>query len=438
MTFTGRWFAAACAASALFIASAAGWLPDWLGTAALCALVAATAADLLAAPRRGQLTVQRTCETHAGVGDTLAVGLELRCGAARVPRLRALVRDTVPEGLAPSADPLPAWLAPHRNTTVQYATSLDRRGDYTWGDVHVRLHAPLGLVTVTHAYEAPHTLSVYPGLREAARYLALTRRGRLQQMGVHRARVRGAGRQFESLRDYVQDDEYRRIDWKASARRGRLISREYEVERSQTVLLLLDVGRSMAVEVDGSSKAEHAMAALLTLAQAAADAGDHVGMLVFADTVKAWVSPRRGKEAVFTCLEALHATRPTLAEPDYRSAFAHMRARWRKRSMVVCFTDLWDPDSSHEAIQQISGLMPRHLPLCATYRDSTVMRCASAEIAAPADAYARAVALQVLEDRHTAVAELRRRGVMVVDAPAEKLTADLINSYLTVKSRSML
>ncbi|HLV79946.1 MAG TPA: DUF58 domain-containing protein, partial [Chthonomonadaceae bacterium] len=279
---------------------------------------------------------------------------------------------------------------------------------------------------------------VYPSLVETAKFTLMARRGRLQQAGIRQARLQGAGREFESLRDYLPDDELRRIDWKATARRGRLVSRQYEVERSQNVLLVLDVGRTMLAEIDGVQKIDYAINAALLLAYVATLAEDRVGLLVFADTVQTYLPPKRGRTQVYAILEALYNARASLAEPDYRAALAYLQARWRRRTLVVCFTDLWDPDSSRQTISELAALQPRHLVAAVTLLDTKVQRAADQDVTLPETAYQKAVATQVLEDRQKAVAALTQRGILVVDSPADKLSAELVNRYLEVKERMLL
>jgi uncharacterized protein (DUF58 family) len=281
-------------------------------------------------------------------------------------------------------------------------------------------------------------VKVYPNLSEAAQFSLMARKGRLQQVGIRQARLQGAGREFESLRDYMPDDELRRIDWKATARRGKLVSRQYEVERSQTVLLALDVGRTMLAEIDGVPKLDYALHAALLLAYVASLTEDRIGLLVFSDTVHTYLPPKRGRSQVYAILDAVYNAKATLAEPDYRAAFAYLHARWRRRSLLVCFTDLWDPDSSRQTISELVSQQPRHLTAAVTLLDTRVLRLAEQEADTAPHIYEKAVAMQVLEDRKRANATLSQRGVLVVDSRADKLSAELVNRYLEIKERTML
>ncbi len=183
----------------------------------------------------------------------------------------------------------------------------------------------LGMVERIRRIEAGAAVKVYPNLAHTTQFDLMARRGRLQQLGVRKTRLQGVGRDFESLRDYLPDDEMRRIDWKATARRGKLVSRQYEVEKSQAVIIVLDVGRTMLTEINGVQKLDYAIDAALLLAYVASVSDDMVGLLVFSDHVHTFLPPRRGRGQVFAILEHLYDARASLAEADYQSAFAYLQ-----------------------------------------------------------------------------------------------------------------
>ena len=416
------------------LSPALAWLtPAWYGLLILLALT-----DWFLFPPLDSLAVERLVDDQLSFGAPNPVRLRVRNGST-LP-LRLDLRDAPPEGMEndqPEAGF--AFMVPaHGRHLAAYHITPRARGRYDFGDVYLRVRGRLGLVSRLLRLPLPTAVKVYPSLVETAKFTLMARRGRLQQAGIRQARLQGAGREFESLRDYLPDDELRRIDWKATARRGRLVSRQYEVERSQNVLLVLDVGRTMLAEIDGIQKLDYAINAALLLAYVATLAEDRVGLLVFADTVQTYLPPKRGRAQVYAILEALYNARASLAEPDYRAALAYLQARWRRRSLVVCFTDLWDPDSSRQTISELASLQPRHLVAAVTLLDTKVLRAADQEVTAPETAYEKAVATQVLEDRQKAMSALTKRGILVVDSPADRLSAELVNRYLEVKERMLL
>lgn len=395
-------------------------------------------ADWMLFPSLDALQVERAVDDKLSLGAQNPVQVRIRNGT-EVP-LRLELRDSPPEAIANDlpGTPFELALAPGTRHAAVYHLTPHARGDYTFGDVYLRVRGRLGLVHRLRRVSLPSAVKVYPNLLETAKFTLMARRGRLQQVGIRAARLQGAGREFESLRDYMPDDELRRIDWKATARRGKLVARQYEVEKSQNVLLVLDVGRTMLAEIDGIQKLDYAINAALLLAYVATLSEDKVGLLVFADTVQAYLPPKKGRAQVYAILEALYNAKATLAEPDYRGALAYLAARWRKRSLMVCFTDLWDPDSSRQTITELAALQPRHLVAAVTLLDTKALRAAEQETETAQAVYEKAVAMQVLEDREKAAGALTQRGVLVVDSPADKLSAELVNRYLEVKERMLL
>ncbi len=436
MIFTRRWFLLLTLGVVPILVSMAAprfavLTLAWDGT-----LLIATLVEYLLLPAPSSFEVARQVEPQISLGAENPVRVTVRNPHTWPWRLT--LHDEPPEHVPNDFGDIVFDAKPGHRQTISYRITPRARGDIYFGDLWIRVTGKLGLLARQHRFPAAQLVKVYPNLQEAAKFTLMARRGRLQQAGIRAARLVGAGREFESLRDYQRDDEYRRIDWKATARRGKLISRNYEVERSQNVILVLDVGRTMMAEIDGIAKLDYAVNAALLLAYVATLTDDKVGLLVFADTVQTWIAPAKGRGQVYRILDALYNAEARRAEPDYRGAFAYLAGRWRRRSLVVCFTDLWDPDSSRQTMLELASLQPRHLVACVTLMDTKVLRVAEAPIKAPQNVYEQGVALQVLEDRSCATTELQRRGVLVVDSPADKLSAALVNRYLEVKERMML
>lgn len=438
MTFSRRWLIlfALGVLPLLLTGLAKDWL--WLGLAWVGLLVLFALTDWFLLPPLDKLLVEREVTDQLSLGAENVVRVRIRNGCG-VP-LRLELRDSPPETMPSDLPPEPFRfsVAPDARHAAVYHLTPRARGDYAFGDVYLRVQGRLGLVNRLLRVSLPTQVKVYPNLAEAAKFTLMAKRGRLQQVGIRAARLQGAGRDFESLRDYMPDDEMRRIDWKATARRGKLVSRQYEVEKSQSIVLMLDVGRTMLAEIDGIQKLDYAINAALLLAYVASLADDRVGLLVFGDTIQTWLPPRKGRMQVYAILEALYNAGATLAEPDYRGAMAYLQARWRKRSLVVCFTDLWDADSSRRMITELGALQPRHLVTAVTLLDTKIARAAEQDVTTATSVYEKSVAMQALEERQRALSLLTQRGILVVDSPADKLSAELVNRYLEIKERMML
>jgi uncharacterized protein (DUF58 family) len=392
--------------------------------------------DNLYTRQRVQLAVERQVEAKLSLGADNRVQIRVASRSRLAGRL--LVKDDPPPEFTTPRRVVTADLAGYATRTLSYFTRPTARGRYRFGNVHVRGRSLLGLTWWQRRFVLPQEVAVYPDLLEVERYDHLARADRLAQVGIRLTHTRGQGQEFESLREYTPDDEFRHIDWKATARRRRPITRQYELERSQTLLLMVDAGRMMSALIGDMAKLDYAVNAALMMAYVATAKDDAVGLITFADTVKAFVPPRKGRQQVGRLAEALYDLQPALVEPDYAAAFGLLYGQARKRALVVCYTDLVDVDASRRLLAHLSVLAPRHLPLLVTLRDSNLVAAARQMPTESFDVYRRALASQVETDRDTALSVLRRRGVMVLDALPEKLTVASVNEYLALKARGRL
>jgi len=421
----------------LFVARA-----PWLLTAVLLynALLAACAvADFLASPQPEQaVSLTRTVDDKLALGAPNAVVIEVR-NRTNAP-LALTIRDLPP----PTFDLDRAvegrlFLPPDpRPVRFLYHVTPPAKGDFTFGDLYFQYPGRLGLVRRQAAVVARRAIKVYPNLVETAKYELLARRGRLMQLGIRAARVRGGGSEFESLREYVPGDEYKKIDWSATARRGKLISRQYEAERSQNIMLLLDTGRNMLQSIQKMAKLDYVVNTALMLAYVAAASDDKVGLMAFDADIRAYLPPAKSKAQVYGILESLYNLEARMVETDYKAAFQNLSTRWRRRSLVVLFTDLVDPDSSVQILDAVPMISDLHRVVCVTVSDPNILQAARSVPADSAGVYRKAVATQVLQERRAAITVLKRRGVWTIDSPPEELSADLINHYLDLKSRSLI
>ncbi len=433
---TGLTVALVAAALVPAALSVAGSVFVWLALALDVAVVLLCLGDFLAAPRAADVEVRREVEPVLSSGQAHPVRLELRL---RGPRpVRGQVQDALPPGVEVSGHRQSFALTPGLpEAHLVYSLRPDTRGDLRLGDLHLRLLGPLGLCARQVRVPAARDVKVYPDLTALTREaLALTLAADAPAERVQR-RV-AEGREFESLRDYRVGDDFRTVDWKASARRGRTMVRTYQPERNQPVLLLLDCGRHMAGRVEGRRKLDHAVDAALRLARVSLDAGDQVGVLAFASGVRASLPPRKGPEHLRLLTEALYRTEAALEESDYGRAYDFAFARSSRRTLVVLFTDLVDPDASGTLLSRTLALRPRHLPVVASLLDEDLQQAATHVPTRVQDAYARQAAVRLEEDYQRTALTLRDAGALVVRASAKGFGAAAINTYLHVKARGLL
>lgn len=400
------------------------------------ALLVAIVMDILLAPGPAQVAVARVVDDKLSLGTRNPVRLRASSRLSRA--LTMIVKDEPPPEFEQEGRMRLLRLPAQSEVEFAYHVLPRARGDFAFGDVNARCFGPLGLVATQFRAAIPFLVRVYPSLAELRKYELLARKGRLIEAGLRQAHPTGAGTEFESLRDYLPDDEFRRINWKATARRGRLTSENYETERSQTVLLMIDAGRLMSTQHAGMSKLDYAIKAAVMLSYVAVSRGDRVGLLLFVDEVLNYLPPRMGRRQVFRIIEALYNAQAKLVEPDYGEAFRYLSLRGRKRSLVVIFTDIIDVQVSRDLLAYVAGLFPAHLPLCVAMRDAALTQAAEQKPVIPAAAFEKAIALKTIAEREEALSVLRRGGALVCDCRPEELSTDVVNRYLKVKARTLL
>ncbi|MGI8567160.1 MAG: DUF58 domain-containing protein [Pyrinomonadaceae bacterium] len=322
--------------------------------------------------------------------------------------------------------------------TLIYGLTPPTRGRFTFGQIAVRYVSRLGLVWCqTHVGEA-ETVKVYPNIRRAREAELKALGERSLATSRRRASWRGEGRDFESLREYVAGDELRHVSWSATARRGKLTTRQYQIERDQTILVALDAGRLMTARVEGETKFDAAIHAALALMSAAARGGDHAGLMAFGRRVSAYVPPGRGREQTDAVLEALYSIEPEMVEPSYTRAFEFVVANCKRRSLVVLLTDLVDEEGSRELLLSLNLLRPRHLPLVVTIGDRDLRAAVRDAPANSRDLYTQSVAEEVMHQREAALRRVESQGGLALDVTAAALTPSLLETYVRVKERGLL
>lgn len=398
--------------------------------------VVGISADLVTMPTARELAVKRTVADRLSLGADNLVVIEIDNDSSWL--MSGTVRDLPPPEFA--FDEALADVNAQRGGTVSYRYHVNppRRGHYAFGDIHLRLGGALGLVGRQLRFEATRAVEVYPNIKAVSKYQLLARKGALLEMGINAVPFSGRGTNFESLREYQPDDEFRSIDWKATARMGKPITQVHEVERSQNIVLAIDAGRMMTPEVDGIAKLDRSINAALMMAYVAISSGDNVGLIVFGRQVQRYLAPCRGKRQLLTILQALHAVQAEMSEPDYARALNYLAAKTRRRSLVVLFTDLWNREASRRLLKAMTSLYPRHLPLAVTLRDPSVEGLLARRPADSTDVYAQAVGEQLLIDREDARRTLLSRGGLVLDAPAAQFSVAAVNKYLEVKAAGLL
>jgi uncharacterized protein (DUF58 family) len=391
--------------------------------------------DGLVAPAR-KVEVARDAPAVLSLDAAGTIGWHIENTTDRTQRI------AIADGLAPSLQPTTRRVHARVRARSTFAASTEvvptRRGRFVLGPVVVRVDGPLRLGARQVSRDVPGVLRVYPPFRSKDEAELRINRARILEVGLRSAQGRGGGTEFDQLREYSVDDEFRRIDWAATARTGRAIVRTYRAERNQTVVSLLDNGRVMAGRVDGVPRVEYAMDAVMMLTAVATRLGDKAGLVAFDRSVRAVVPPGQARSHLGLVTEAMYDLEPELAESDYRGAFTQTLARFRRRTMMVIFTDLVEQAVGQSLLPALGLIVRSHVVVVASVQDPDVVRWATSAPRNATEAYRRAAAVNALEERRRAAARLRGMGATVVDDAPGRMAPRLADAYLRVKATGSL
>jgi uncharacterized protein (DUF58 family) len=429
------WFAIGIAAA--FVPD---WTPVWQWTGA--GLAAVLAADAFAAWRT--LTpprIERRVARSLAVGEWQKVRLHLSDSRSS---LSGWLQDAHPESFETDALPLAFSLRSGEWTEIAYRVRPLVRGKHRFGDVSLRVASPLAMWTRTLSCTLPLGTQVYPDFAKITQYTLLATDNRLSRIGVLQRRRRGEGLEFHQLREYRQGDTSRQIDWKATARHGKLVSREYQDERDQRIVFMLDCGQRMRAYESGAARGadalshfDHTLNALLLLSYVALRQGDAVGVFTFAHPEPRYLPPRKSVSTVNRILNGIFDLEPTLATPDYLVAGEQLARRLGKRAMIIFLTNLRDEDDAL-LLPAVRLLQKRHLILLANLREMTLDQVAHTTVRSLDDALVYGAAAEYSRARTRALTQLRQAGVRVIDEYPSLMPRALVNKYWEMKRSGQL
>jgi len=431
--------ALALLAAWLAIAITAAFLPAWL---AAWQVIGAAAAVVLLADALAALTLPVPPAIERRVAHNLAVGqwapTDIRLSLA--PRaLRGVLHDAYPDSFEASGLPRRFALVPGQALLVAYRVRPLTRGNHRYGRVTLRADSPLRLWQRVLAAGGETDVRVYPDFAKVTQYAFLATDHRLAQIGVLQRRRRGEGLDFHQLREYRDGDTSRQIDWKATARARKLISREYQDERDQRIVFLLDCGQRMRARegaLDDTDRAlshfDHTLNALLLLAYVALRQGDAVGVMTFGHPGPRYFAPRKSVATVNLILNGLYDLEPTASVPDYLGASEDLHVRLTRRALVIVLTNLRDEDDA--LLQPAMALLRRrHLTLLANLREPSLERIVRAGAPSFDAALTYGAAADYLRTRETTLVRLRHQGVDILEGYPRDLPRLLVNRYWDMK-----
>jgi len=391
---------------------------------------------LTAAALRGRLKLSREFPRAVTVARP-RLGEHVLVSAAHIPLRARVYEDSYPH-MRKQVEPRWRRIRPRDSARLPLKITIDRRGEQPLGGAGLRVLAGLGMWVLQYRFEWEDQARVFPLIEELTRGDLFAHRRRLWGIGQHQSRKFGRGTEFDSLREYTPDDEFRTVNWKATAHAGRPIVNQYQVEQSRDLLLMVDCGRLMHTEIAGRPRLDRYLDAAVHLAYLALSQKDRVGLLAFDAEVRRYVAPSRRPSQLDDLIDSVFDLEARFTESDYSRAVTTLKSKNPKRGLVVLFTDLVDSISSRLAVANLSRLARTHLPVVVILDDPQIPALAAHPVQGVEDAYVKGAAEQFISEKQHTLSMLKTRGCLIINVTAERLNTAVVNQYLEVKARNLL
>jgi uncharacterized protein (DUF58 family) len=403
--------------------------------------------DGLRLPAAAQLTASRNWLNAPALDSETEIELTIENRGRMI--LDCRIVDDLPPALVAEPETLRLTAFPRVPAKLRYRVEPNERGDWETGWLYVRYRSGLGLAERWARAPLTQTVRVYPALRTGEEQQIFLARSRQIELQLRRAQQRGLGRDFESLREYREGDDLRDICWTATARRGSIVTRQYQTERSQPVWIVLDCGRLMRARVAlaqspkdpgraPSTKLDHACTTAVALAQLALYSGDRVGLLAYGQHIQQRLLPGRGAAHLRQLIELLAQVRTESGEADHLRATATLNRLQPRRSLILWVTDLAETAMRPEVIDGALQLLRRHVLLFVAMAQPEVEQIAQARPNNLEQMFRSSAAQEMAGRRELLLARLHEQGALTLDLNPEALTSSVLNQYLTVKERAMV
>ena len=351
-------------------------------------------------------------------------------------KIKICLKDSIPDRhfIVLDASGMEQTIKPDTETILRYKIRPTKRGAFIFPKIYGFAYSRLGLCRLYFERDLPREFKVYPNLRDLSRYRLITQTKRIRSRGERTVRLRGLGTEFESLREYIEGDDYRRINWMATARDNKIIVNQYQIEKNQPIITLIDTGRPMSYSVKGYKKLDYAINAALILSDIVNQQGDNSGLMVFDTKVRACILPGKGDVHRNRMMEALYHIQDTKSTSDYEGAFIELLNRQKRHGLVFLFTDFETPEQAGDLASNIQALKKRHTPFIILMENDSLNQLAAenTDLSEPA-LYQRAVAIDFLEKRRAIINRLNAYGIACIESPAEDFALTALNSYLRAR-----
>ena len=393
--------------------------------------------DLLTIVPRKRIVAERKCLKIASLDKSHDVEIAISNHSSWFCNVE--IRDDLPDQFSAKPEKFSQRLDGKSRSFFEYKFKSTERGKFHFNVIHVKVKSLFGLWRGYFKVPVSSEINVYPDMKQIAQFDLLARTNRLRLLGVRRVRTIGTDNEFERLRDYTQDDNFRHIDWRTTARRRKLTVKDFQTNQSQRIIFLVDCGRMMTGHSGELTMLDHSLNAMLMLSYVALRQGDSVGLVCFSDKIHNYTPARAGVNHINRLLHASFDQRPEFVESRYDSAFLHVSKNCRKRALVVLLTNVIDEINANQIQEYLGSMAGKHLPMGVLLRDHDMFDVIDDYQAKPSTSvFEAAAAAEILTWRHQVINDLNRKGVLTMDVFPNHLTARLINHYLEIKARHLL
>lgn len=392
--------------------------------------------DIAFLPKIHKMRIERLVPEKISIGVSTSIIIKVENLSGRYVQFQ--FADNLPSHMSPEPESLKVGIRSGEVKDLEYRLIAKRRGKFDISESFYRIQLKTGLFARQGKMDIINEYLVYPNLTLVKQCELLAKRGLSVDQGLARLRQIGQGTEFESLRKYSIGDDTSKIDWKASARKNNLIVRNFESEHRQNILVAIDVGRATAGEFGGFSRLDYMVNAALLLAYATLRQNDWFSVMTFSDKIVSYLPPVSGVKNIGRVADSLFGVQSNLVESDYSLACRFIGVKNRKRSLLCFMSDLVGIETNGIFISYLTKFAHHHLTMTVTLSDSEIERTATESLSDTSDIYAKAIAMDVMHTRKSALNYLRKKGIGILDVPPHKLTTELVSRYIQLKSSRML
>lgn len=434
---TRNFYLAASSAVLIFIASffipelySAGWIIIWL------LLFALVVDSMLIYSKRHGLTARRLTSERFSNGDENKVMIRIN---NHFPfRIQAYLIDELPAQFQQRNWRRTIRLLKEEEFILEYSLKPLTRGEYVFGNINIYAKGPLKLARRRFTFEQEELVKVYPSFVQMRKFQLLAVSNKLQEAGIKKIRRLGHSMEFEQIKDYVRGDDYRTVNWKATARKGDFMVNSYTDERSQQIYCLINKGRIMKMPFDGMYLLDYAINASLVLCNVALARQDKAGLITFSENLDVFIPAGKKPTQINLLMEALYNQRTRFLEPDLEKLFSVIRNRINHRSLLVMFTNYESLESLQRELPSLKRIAHYHLLLVVIFENTELKQVQSAKAVTLEDIYIKTIVDKFSFEKKLMIKELQKNGILSILTTPGELTVNVINKYLEIKNRSSL